>query len=292
MAIPMEVEPVVRMQSASVERRRVAHVDLDDTLTRGLILEPLVSDQLREGIISLSSPDLTRLMTEIKGYKHGRKGQPSNIMGLNLYWARLCEGIPYVDLLDHATRFIRQNKNQFAPYAPYVFDIFNEKDYDSWVDTGEPSFVADAVVKEFGATGRCSTNWRTEWRKGNLVVCGVELPMTSKQKGEWAEKLFTDEENRAGNTREHSICLVDSANDIALTTAVEYSVVCGTPSPVLLDHLKATGRNYSVPRPEEVIHVVDKLTSFDNPRPPRKYRFISIPRGESFIVKKQKLKAV
>lgn len=245
-------------------QRRIAFIDLDGTLYPGLLMEDLVVDQMQEGLLSLSN--VPEILVEVQEYKMGKKGQPSNVKALNELWSWACRGKPWIELLDHAKEFVHTNRERFVPNTQSIFDLLRQRGYERWIVTGEPQFVAEAVKKEFGATGYCATKWNTPWEEGQLIFGGTsERPMNSEQKGIWAESFFKKGEHRRPNTREGSIALIDSVNDIGLARAVRWSIVCGDePSPDLLDYLAGSGKSFVVASAGDVMAFVEWFTDYKN----------------------------
>lgn len=246
-------------------RRPIAFIDLDGTIYPGLLMEDLVNEQVKLGLIS--SVEITAIEGEIRSYRNGQKGHSSNVKALNELWSSECKGKRYKDLFEHAAAFVAKNKDKFAPFAQPVFDILKGRGYEIWLITGEPVFAARAVVKEFGGNGFLATDWKTSWEETEegrqLLFTGFsERPMTVTRKGEWAERFFEGGPHRLPNNREESIALIDSTNDIDLARSVRWSIVCGDdPSPELVSYLESSGKEFFIACDREVIEVVGRLTS-------------------------------
>ncbi len=246
--------------SMSTERR-IAFIDLDGTIYPGLLMENLVMEQMQKGLLDLTVvPDI---IAEINQYKSGKKGDSSNVKALNELWAWACRGRSWLELVSHAKEFVHENREKFAPYTEAVFNLLRRRRYERWIVTGEPQFVAYAVKEEFGATSFCATCWESPKEDNQLVFNGIcKRPMNSDQKGAWAEGFFKETIYRRPNTREGSIALIDSVNDIGLAKAVRWSIVCGDePSTELIGYLKKSEKNFVISPPEFVVNLVDLLTT-------------------------------
>lgn len=239
---------------AARQAKPVALVDLDDTVYQGLLMKDLIDQQITDKVLSKAT--LPWIVEEICKYHNGHKGKPANVTLLNEQWAHACSGIPYIELLDHAINFMRSDKARFQPYAQPVLDMLKERGYDIWLITGEPQFVAKAVIDRFGGTGFCSTRWEID---EHLNVTGkVEDPMISERKRYCAEILFNQE--AVLYDRRRSLAFIDSVNDRGLADAVPLSIVCCGASPELVDYLLRNNKPHVITSPDNIVKYVDELT--------------------------------
>lgn len=239
------------------ERKPVALIDLDGTIYqgyRGLILEDIVENQMSNGLIKKKWRVLD-LVSHIINYHHGQKGHPSTTEDLNYCWADVCEEIPHSELLNHARGFVKQHRERFYPYTQPVLDLLTERGIDTWLITGEPDFVAQAVREEFRITGSFATIWK---QKRGIITGGVKILVNSYVKGKCADVLFHP--NHYNYNRANSFALVDSVNDIGLVNAVPISVVCGQPDEAFNYYLERCRKTYVIASPERMVNFVDRLT--------------------------------
>ncbi|MBI2337736.1 hypothetical protein HYU95_00990 [Candidatus Daviesbacteria bacterium] len=238
------------------QQKPVAFFDLDDTMYRGLIMEALVLDQIQEGLVFLGA--VPAILESIQGYQSRQRGQTSNVCELNSRWADGCKGINYNNLLSHAKKFVSRNKDNFHRYTEPVINLLKKKGFETWLSTGEPDYVAQAVKEEYTLTGFCATEWKRD--KNSIITGGIRNPMTSKLKGEWARILLNP---AFGCNNRISLAFVDSLNDQGLVEAAQVSIVCGQPAAEFDDYLKSCGKTYKIispEQPEDVINFIDTLT--------------------------------
>lgn len=238
-------------------QRPIALLDLDDTLYHGLMMEKLMKKQIRSGLAaSLAGLGITNA---INNYQNGYKGITTNVIELNYHWAQACTGTRYIDLLNHARDFVDKSIQDFHPFTPLLFNLLNQKEYHIWLLTGEPEFVAQAVVEKFGGTGFAGTLWQTE---EGIITGKIKNPLTGPQKGICAGLLF-DAPIRYRYKKAGSIAMVDSLNDTGLVDTVPFSVVCGQPSKEFNDYLERCGKTFVIVSPwhtKQIIRFVDRLT--------------------------------
>ncbi len=252
--LTIEGESKIPLSVSKTGAKPLALVDLDGTTYPGLIMEFILNEQLIQGFLPVTAA--LPIWIEIHDYKSGQKGQAFNVKELNAWWALACRGIPYINLLDHARECIKQGSERFFPYTKPAFDLLNSRGYEIWLMTGEPQFVAQAVMEEFGATGFCASRWLVD---DSFCITGqIRNIMTSHRKASWARRLLSNPELNYDRTR--TIALIDSANDIGLADTASYSIVCEGTNPDLMNHLAKNSRAYTVSSPENMLECVELVT--------------------------------
>jgi HAD superfamily phosphoserine phosphatase-like hydrolase len=222
--------------------RSIILADMDNTLCDGFSYFDLLTQQVDQGIIEPAI--LAGATSLLAAHKNGSIAYEETITGLlNIYAAGL-KGKSYTEVAASTAQFYA-NTPIFYDYVTPLFDRFRST-HDLYLVTGEPQFVAEAVVDRFSLDGYCATEYEVD---NGIFTGGVINYLALRH-----EKLTAVQKLLGGHSLTDSIALGDAEGDIEMLGAVEHPI-CVNPNAGLIAY--ANQKNWPISNPENVLSIIE-----------------------------------
>lgn len=208
--------------------KKLALLDIDDTLYDGYSVVEVIMEEIKAGVLSQASGDAVNRFVE--QYKAGAISYENAVDGLLKVWAEGLAGQTYDAALNAAWR-VYERPEAFFPYAKPLFQKLRPT-HDTYLVSAQPGFSGDVCRATLGATGLVGT----EFELTDGVFTGeVERPLAHRQQKAEAVKELLERYGHEG-----SVGFGDSEGDIGMLELIEAPFAV-SPTPGLTKEAKTNG---------------------------------------------------
>lgn len=233
-----------------MKNSKIAFFDIDGTIYKGNIIEPLINSQVKNKILNKVFADEIHNLHSLLGERKISRDEASRKIVTS--WAQGLKGQAYQNIFVHSEDFIKNNLQNFYSFTKPLFELI-KNDHDIVLSSNEPQFVCEVVLNRFGLTNISSTVF--EVRNGILTGEVIQFNSTLEDKKS-ASKKFMDQYDYIG-----SCAFGDSITDVGILDVVENSI-CVNPSNELKEFAEQKG--WIIANSEDILSLVSYILSSHN----------------------------
>lgn len=233
-----------------MKNNKIAFFDIDGTIFKGNIIEPLLDLQVKDNLLEKSFADeIHNLHILLHKGKITRDVASRKIVET---WAIGLRGKSYQNIINNTEDFIKNNFDNFYSFTKPLLKLI-KKTHDIILTSNEPQFVCEAVLNFFGLTGVASTIF--EVKSGVFTGKVIQFNSTLEDKKNSANKFINQYNFK------QSFAFGDSITDVGILDVVENSI-CINPGKELQEYAEKKG--WIITNSEDVLNLVNKIFSKGN----------------------------
>lgn len=233
-----------------MKNNKIAFFDIDGTIFKGNIIEPLLDLQVKDNLLKKSfSDEIHNLHILLHEGKITRDVASRKIVTT---WALGLRGNSYQNIFKHTEDFIKNNLQNFYSFTKPLFKLIKNT-HDVILTSNEPQFVCEVILNLFGLTSVTSTIF--EVRNGVFTGKVIQFNSTLEDKKNSANKFINQ------HNYKQSFAFGDSITDVGILELVEYSI-CVSPSKELQKY--AEKRGWIITNQDNILNLVNKIFSKGN----------------------------
>lgn len=229
------------------EHEKVAFFDVDGTIFRGNIIEPLMNSEVKDRLLGKQFADEVHNLHDLLKNNKITYDEASRKVVIN--WAGGLQGGNYNLIARHTEKFIKKNIDNFYFFLKPLLTMIKNS-HDTIICTNEPQFVAEQISKIFGFTNFISTVFEVK----NESFTGKVFKFNSTQldKKNSVNKIITNYK------RNLSLAFGDSIGDLGMLDEVK-NPICVSAS-LKLQQI-ALKKGWKLTLPENILNQTSEILS-------------------------------
>ncbi|MCK9427006.1 MAG: haloacid dehalogenase-like hydrolase [Ignavibacteriaceae bacterium] len=230
-----------------MKNNKIAFFDIDGTIFKGNIIEPLLDLQVEDNLLEKSFADeIHNLHVLLHKGEITRDVASKKIVET---WAMGLKGKSYQNIFKHTEDFIKNNLQNFYSFTKPLLKLI-KKTHNIILTSNEPQFVCEVILNLFGLTNVASTIF--EVKSGVFTGKVIQFNSTLEDKKNSAKKFINQYNFK------QSFAFGDSITDVGILDVVENSI-CVNPSKELQEYAEKKG--WIITNSDNVLNLVNKIFS-------------------------------